>query len=215
MAPRKRTSSGSTKKSTNQHQQQQQQSQPSKFGIEHFFERHTQNILSQKSKTPLVPHNSNSLQNPKETSTVSVPKTPANVLDVRCLDSNEMNSAARKGENGLNLKNSVSQVESNKIVVERIKDKGVGGGEKEGISVSLKKNESGSSSSQSTPTETVVAAGIGEEKNQAEVTPEFCKSVSLNKRFKFSPGMVFVLDFILLIYLISLIRTDFSVRVGE
>ncbi|PHU30986.1 hypothetical protein BC332_03079 [Capsicum chinense] len=190
MAPRKRTSSGSTKKSTNQHQQQQQQSQPSKFGIEHFFERHTQNTLSQKSKTPLVPHNSNSLQNPKETSTVSVPKTPANVLDVRCLDSNEMNSAARKGENGLNLKNSVSQVESNKIVVERIKDKRVGGGEKEGISVSLKKNESGSSSSQSTPTETVVAAGIGEEKNQAEVTPEFCKSVSLNKRFKFSPGML-------------------------
>ncbi|KAG5627158.1 hypothetical protein H5410_012376 [Solanum commersonii] len=203
MPPKKRTSSGSTKKSSIQNQnlqQQQQQSQPSKFGIQHFFERHTQNALSQKSKSLLVPHNSNSnpnpnsLQNPKESSSVSVSKTPRNVLDLRCLDSNETNSVAQKGENGLNFNkfdevNSASQVksngnvvESNKVdVAERFKDKE--------SSVSLKNNESGSPS-QSTPTEIVVAAGSGEERNDAEVTPEFCKSVSLNKRFKFSPGML-------------------------
>ncbi|XP_049368809.1 DNA replication ATP-dependent helicase/nuclease JHS1 [Solanum verrucosum] len=209
MPPKKRTSSGSTKKSSIQNQnlqQQQQQSQPSKFGIQHFFERHTQNALSQKSKSLLVPHNSNSnpnpnpnpnpnsLQNPKESSSVSVSKTPRNILDLRCLDSNETNSVAQKGENGLNFNkfdevNSVSQVKSNGNVVEsdkvdvaeRFKDKE--------SSVSLKNNESGSPS-QSTPTEIVVAAGSGEERNDAEVTPEFCKSVSLNKRFKFSPGML-------------------------
>lgn len=139
------------------------------------------------------------MQNPKESSTVSVSKTPRNVLDLRCLDSNETNSGAQKGENGLNFNkfdevNSVSLVKSNGNVVEsdnvhvleRFKDKE--------NSVSLKNNESGSSS-QSTPTEIVVAAGSGEEKNQAEVTPEFCKSVSLNKRFKFSPGMVIVFIF--------------------
>lgn len=197
MPPKKRTSSGSTKKSSIQNQNLQQQSQPSKFGIQHFFERHTQNALSQKSKSPLlVPHNSNSnsLQNPKESSSVSVPKTPKNVVDLRCLDSNETNSGAQKGENGLNFNkfdevNSVSQVKSNgnmvesdKVdVVERFKDKE--------SSVSLKNNELGRSS-QSTPTEIVAAAGSGEERNQAEVTPEFCKSVSLTKRFKFSPGML-------------------------
>lgn len=202
MPPKKRTSSGSTKKSSIQNQNLQQQSQPSKFGIQHFFERHTQNALSQKSKSPLlVPHNSNSnsLQNPKESSSVSVPKTPKNVVDLRCLDSNETNSGAQKGENGLNFNkfdevNSVSQVKSNgnmvesdKVdVVERFKDKE--------SSVSLKNNELGSSS-QSTPTEIVAAAGSGEERNQAEVTPEFCKSVSLTKRFKFSPGMVIVIIF--------------------
>ncbi|TMW88814.1 hypothetical protein EJD97_018033 [Solanum chilense] len=201
MPPKKRTSSGSTKKSSIQNQnlqQQQQQSQPSKFGIQHFFERHTQNALSQKSKSLLVPHNSNSnpnsLQNPKGSSSVSVSKTPRNDLELRCLDSNETNSVAQKGENGLDFNKfdevkSVSQVKSNGNVVEsdkvdvaeRFKDKE--------SSVSLKNNES-SSPSQSTPTEIVVAAGSGEERNDAEVTPEFCKSVSLNKRFKFSPGML-------------------------
>ncbi|XP_060219092.1 DNA replication ATP-dependent helicase/nuclease JHS1 [Lycium barbarum] len=210
MPPKKRTSSGSTKKSTHQNhnlQQQQQQSQPSKFGIQHFFERHSQNTLSQKSKTPLVPHNSNSnsFQNPKDNSSVSsVSKTDTNVLD--------SNEREKIGEKGLSFKvNSVSHVKSNGNVIElkvleRFKDKGIGEGEQKVNSVSkviksngnvtepdkiidvgenenkesnvsLKKNEWGSSS-QNTPTE---------EKNQAEVTPEFCKSA---KRFKFSPGML-------------------------
>ncbi|CAN4126033.1 unnamed protein product [Withania somnifera] len=182
MAPKKRTNSGSTKKSTHQnnnlHHLQQQQSQPSKFGIQHFFERHSQNTVSQKSKSLLLPHNS--LQNPKESSSVSVPKTPTNVVELRCSDSNETNS---KKFDEVNL---VSQVKScgNAVkmdVVERFKDKE--------SSLSLKHNELGSQSG-TTPTEIVVVAGLEEEKNQAEVTPEFCKSVSLNKRFKFSPGML-------------------------
>ncbi|KAL0464309.1 UNVERIFIED_CONTAM: DNA replication ATP-dependent helicase/nuclease JHS1 [Sesamum latifolium] len=50
MAPRKRTSSGG-KKSSHQNQEALQPSQPSKFGIQHFFERHsqTQKTLSQNS----------------------------------------------------------------------------------------------------------------------------------------------------------------------
>lgn len=85
------------------------------------------------------------------------------------------------------VKSNGNVVESDKVdVAERFKDRE--------SSVSLKNNESGSPS-QSTPTEIVVAAGSGEERNDAEITPEFCKSVSLNKRFKFSPGMVIVFIF--------------------
>nr|XP_016437207.1 PREDICTED: uncharacterized protein LOC107763247 [Nicotiana tabacum] len=67
-------------------------------------------------------------------------------------------------------------------------DKGVADGKNKEKRVTSKKNELGGPS-QSTPTENVVTAGSGEDKNQAEITPEFCKSVSV-KRFKFSPGML-------------------------
>ncbi|XP_031092095.1 DNA replication ATP-dependent helicase/nuclease JHS1 isoform X1 [Ipomoea triloba] len=67
MPPRKRTSGGGSKKSSHQNQQQaaapppqQQPSQPTKFGIQHFFERHTQNVLSQKSKARLDSRSSGS-----------------------------------------------------------------------------------------------------------------------------------------------------------
>lgn len=66
MPPRKRASSGGSKKSNHQNQQQaapppqQQPSQPPKFGIQHFFERHTQNVLSQKSKARLDSRSSGS-----------------------------------------------------------------------------------------------------------------------------------------------------------
>ncbi|XP_019235819.1 PREDICTED: uncharacterized protein LOC109216143 [Nicotiana attenuata] len=185
MAPKKRTSSGSTKKSShlNQNLQHQQQSQRSKFGIQHFFERHTQNVLSQKSKPLLVPHNSNSnsFQNPKENSSVSVPETSTN---------NGLNSEKRDKDNAVSRDKGCRNVnKSDHIdVTERFKDKGVGDGKNKGKRVTSKKNELGGPS-QSTPTENVVTVGSGEDKNQAEITPEFCKSVSV-KRFKFSPGML-------------------------
>ncbi|GAA0147626.1 RNA helicase [Lithospermum erythrorhizon] len=64
MPPKKRASSGSTKKSTNKdnHHNQHQHSQPTKFGIQHFFEKHTQNSNSHKPKTPQNP-NSHALSN--------------------------------------------------------------------------------------------------------------------------------------------------------
>lgn len=78
-------------------------------------------------------------------------------------------------------------------VTERFMDKGVADGKNKEKRVTSKKNELGGPS-QSTPTENVVTAGSGEDKNQAEITPEFCKSVSV-KRFKFSPGMVIIFIF--------------------
>ncbi|XP_043718430.1 DNA replication ATP-dependent helicase/nuclease JHS1 isoform X4 [Telopea speciosissima] len=64
MAPRKKYGSSSSSKKSNQNHQQ---SQPSKFGIQHFFDRHTQNVAlsaSQNAKTP----------QPLQT---SVPKNPS------------------------------------------------------------------------------------------------------------------------------------------
>ncbi|CAH9097877.1 unnamed protein product [Cuscuta epithymum] len=58
MPPRKRTSSGGSKKSSNQNQQPP--SEPPKFGIQHFFERHTQNVSSQKPKDGVDSHSSGS-----------------------------------------------------------------------------------------------------------------------------------------------------------
>ncbi|XP_070051802.1 DNA replication ATP-dependent helicase/nuclease JHS1 isoform X3 [Nicotiana tomentosiformis] len=185
MAPKKRTSSGSTKKSSNQSQnlQHQQQSQPSKFGIQHFFERHTQNVLSQKSKPLLVPHNSNSnsFQIPQENSSVSVPETSRNDgLNLKKCDKDSAVSRD-KGYKNVNKSDHID-------VTERFKDRGVGDGKNKEKRVTLKMNDSGGPS-QSTPTENVVTAGSGKEKNQAEITPELCKSVSV-KRLKFSPGML-------------------------
>nr|XP_016503533.1 PREDICTED: DNA replication ATP-dependent helicase/nuclease DNA2 isoform X3 [Nicotiana tabacum] len=185
MAPKKRTSSGSTKKSSNQSQnlQHQQQSQPSKFGIQHFFERHTQNVLSQKSKPLLVPHNSNSnsFQIPQENSSVSVPETSRNDgLNLKKCDKDSAVSRD-KGYKNVNKSDHID-------VTERFKDRGVGDGKNKEKRVTLKMNDSGGPS-QSTPTENLVTAGSGKEKNQAEITPELCKSVSV-KRLKFSPGML-------------------------
>ncbi|KAL0397452.1 UNVERIFIED_CONTAM: DNA replication ATP-dependent helicase/nuclease JHS1 [Sesamum calycinum] len=74
MAPRKRTSSGG-KKSSHHNQEPLQPSQPSKFGIQHFFERHsqTQKTLSQNSSkrddnrppTPISRHAAATNQNPQ------------------------------------------------------------------------------------------------------------------------------------------------------
>ncbi|KAK4414336.1 DNA replication ATP-dependent helicase/nuclease JHS1 [Sesamum alatum] len=74
MAPRKRTSSGG-KKSSHQNREQLQPSQASKFGIQHFFERHsqTQKTLSQDSSkrdddrppNPISSHAAATNQNPQ------------------------------------------------------------------------------------------------------------------------------------------------------
>ncbi|OVA14827.1 DNA replication factor Dna2 [Macleaya cordata] len=73
MAPRKKSSSSSTKKSNQNHQQ----SQPSKFGIEHFFERHTQN--SQKPKNVQTSQTSNPINAPQSTPPPNLPPISAAV----------------------------------------------------------------------------------------------------------------------------------------
>ncbi|XP_017697653.3 DNA replication ATP-dependent helicase/nuclease JHS1 isoform X2 [Phoenix dactylifera] len=61
MAPRKRASSSSTRKPGQNHQT----SQPSKFGIQHFFERHSQAAASSSSTSiPSIPPNPNPDSNP-------------------------------------------------------------------------------------------------------------------------------------------------------
>ncbi|KAK9273764.1 hypothetical protein L1049_018574 [Liquidambar formosana] len=96
MAPRKKPSSSSS--SSSKKSNQNQQAQPSKFGIQHFFERHTQNALSQNPKTA---PNSRASSDPNNA--VSTMKNPKNAVNSRTLDRNdELISPHQNTGNALN-----------------------------------------------------------------------------------------------------------------
>ncbi|XP_042487896.1 DNA replication ATP-dependent helicase/nuclease JHS1 isoform X2 [Macadamia integrifolia] len=77
MAPRKKFGSSSSSKKSNQNNRQ---SQPSKFGIEHFFERHTQNAAQSASQNAQIPKSSQTSdpKNPSQsTPPANLPTIPA------------------------------------------------------------------------------------------------------------------------------------------
>jgi DNA replication ATP-dependent helicase Dna2 len=166
MPPRKKpnssSSSSSASSSSSKKSNPTNQPQPSKFGIQHFFERHTQNaLLASQNPKPAV----STSQNPAtdaprsgpEESGLPVPNPrndPENAPNLQKTDSNQKVSAYRDPK-----KCSGSQANDP------------------------------NSASQNTPTYNIAAMGVSADENLSEVSPEVSKSVSL-KRFKFSPGMV-------------------------
>lgn len=161
MAPRKKSAGGSKKSHQNQ-----QQSQPSKFGIQHFFERHTQNSQNPKSKPP-------TLKNPDTSPSTS--KDPQNVSNSEATDS-------KKGiftlQNPVNESTLVPMQRSPKSLAESELSVGSGG-----------LNNVDNSHSQNTPTGDLLPVVGNVEVNELDVSPEIRKGAS-TKRFKFSPGMV-------------------------
>ncbi|KAG8391426.1 hypothetical protein BUALT_Bualt01G0186600 [Buddleja alternifolia] len=192
MAPRKRTSSGG-KKSIHQNKEQlQQPSQPPKFGIQHFFDRHSesQKTLSQ----------DNSKRNNDD---YSRNRNPCNDLnhgdDVANLGKIESIGRDLRGGNARNdAVNSTNVDSSGGVSANGIDaDSGSSGnGFSVGV-VDFKRMKIGGNlgevaynPSHDTPTENLLPVVIDDdEKNQLEVSPEASKSASV-KRFKFSPGML-------------------------
>nr|XP_043625334.1 DNA replication ATP-dependent helicase/nuclease JHS1 [Erigeron canadensis] len=165
MAPRKKpiTSSSGSKKQNQQNSSQN----PTKFGIQHFFERHTQN-----SQKPNIPKNPSAQSN-----LGSDPKIPINPVSTKSTESvplfnnnQDNSSSANLGVNVINPKNRNDNAKSDF-------ENDLGSGNL--------KNDGNKSGSESTPVEDLIPV----EMDVLEVSPEFCKSVS-RKRIKFSPGML-------------------------
>ncbi|XP_059451094.1 DNA replication ATP-dependent helicase/nuclease JHS1 isoform X1 [Corylus avellana] len=172
MPPRKKpnssSSSSSASSSSSKKSNPTNQPQPSKFGIQHFFERHTQNaLLASQNPKPASPSNAavSTSQNPAtdaprsgpEKSGLPVPSPssdPENAPNLQKPDSNHKVSASREPEKCLG---SLANDPNN--------------------------------ASQNTPSDNIAAMGFSADENLSEVSPEVSKSVSL-KRFKFSPGML-------------------------
>lgn len=199
MAPRKRASSGG-KKSSNP-SREQLQSQPSKFGIQHFFERHSQSQKTtcqkrddDRAADSAANQNSQIVPEP----TVNLAKAgPENLGGVASLGKSEPRTKHTRGENPRS--NSV-----NATVIDV--DDGVSRNAQSGHDVPVV-NRIGEYCESSTKRFDDVVVGINDldtrdmptnnlmpvvndhEESQMEVSPEPSKSVSV-KRFKFSPGMV-------------------------
>ncbi|KAH7849649.1 hypothetical protein Vadar_020933 [Vaccinium darrowii] len=171
MPPKKKLNSASKKSNQN--------SQPSKFGIQHFFDRHA---LSQ---NPNKPHTSNpntSSLAPQNPTPVSNSKPADTANGVSKLQNPRNGSVSEKGD----LITALSAAPNPKVVIdlcERDTDSAV-----ENRTSDLRTNEK-NSHSQNTPPENLVMVDVNTGENQSEVSPEICKSVSV-KRFKFSPGML-------------------------
>lgn len=160
MPPRKKPSS----KKLNSNQQ----SQPSKFGIEHFFERHSQNVShSQKISS----------QTSDSKTDVSNSMNRGDDRNMGRLDSKDAAGAAaataQKSESRVLLVSDAVLASENPKVLQR--------------------NDASCSPLNTTPENLIAARGNDGDDSSNELSPEFSKSVSL-KRFKFSPGMV-TLDF--------------------
>ncbi|THG01570.1 hypothetical protein TEA_023305 [Camellia sinensis var. sinensis] len=174
MPPRKKQNSTSKKSNPNH-----QNSQPSKFGIQHFFDRHTQNTLSQnpnnsqssdpnnasKSKPLHAVNGVSNLQNPEngsESGSIHTPQ-PKIAIDSHQNPKNDLNLGA------LGRSNEVSAHQSKKK------------------KLNLRSTDA-NSLSQNTPPDNLFPIAVNDGENQSEASPEISKSVSA-KRFKFSPGM--------------------------
>ncbi|XP_021906545.1 uncharacterized protein LOC110821122 [Carica papaya] len=173
MPPKKKkksTSSSSSSKKSNVAGNQQSQ-QPSKFGIHHFFERHTQNALLA-SQSVGVP----ALQKPKPPTNPSISAShdapPTSVSTVNGLNLSKATSSGFS-ENPNNVVRSVTFDQSKSASIHREPT-----GTLRTTSQDLEKEANST---------TIVGAIAKDE--LTEVSPEIRKSSSL-KRFKFSPGML-------------------------
>ncbi|XP_057807552.1 DNA replication ATP-dependent helicase/nuclease JHS1 isoform X2 [Salvia miltiorrhiza] len=204
MAPRKRTSSGG-KKSSNPNREPQQ-SEPSKFGIQHFFERHSQTqsqkTLSQnRDDDPTGGSAAN--RNSRIVNRAEVgPGNPGGAASLGKIESRtECVRGVNPGSNLVNASDFVSRNDksgSDVPVDDHIGlcresstkscDDGVVDVNKVEKTENLLKAEV-STRSPDTLRDNLLPVVFDDEENQLEVTPETSKSVSV-KRFKFSPGML-------------------------
>ncbi|KAL1535834.1 DNA helicase [Salvia divinorum] len=204
MAPRKKASSGGKK--TSNPNREQQQSEPSKFGIHHFFERHSQ-TQSQKtiSQNRCDDPQANSAENrnsrivgkPIVGRSKVGPENPRSAVESRT----ECMRGVNTRSNSVNANDCVSRNDTsggNVPVVDHIglcretSKRSVGGGavdvSNEEKTENLLKAEISTRSPDPRP-DNLLPVVIDSEENQLDVTPETSKSVSV-KRFKFSPGML-------------------------
>lgn len=187
MAPRRKHNASASSSSSSKKSNPSNQPQPCKFGIQHFFERHTQNALL-------------TSQNPKNVSAsnAAVSSSPkANPVAVS--SSQNLNSAPGSGP--VDLERSVLTVQNARTN----SDSGPVGTNKAVSAIQNLKHSVNSQNadpnskvlasrdtnneSQNTPPDNLVTVGATADENLSEVSPEISKSMSL-KRFKFSPGMV-------------------------
>lgn len=216
------------KKSSHQNRDQLQPSQPSKFGIQHFFERHSQSQkgISQNSKkdddhlgNPVSDSAAATHQKPQIVPKPIVNSKPGNDLDVGAeirggmtnLGKIESMSRYLRGENPRNDGLISSRVDGvsrnaecrNDVPVVNSVDVDCGSPEKDfndGV-VELENTKEGgnmleagiSGTSKNGGMDNILPVVIDLEDNQLDVSPEPSKCVSV-KRFKFSPGMVIVVN---------------------
>lgn len=193
MAPRKKTNSAAKKSSFNQNNQQ---SQPSKFGIQHFFERHSQN----QSQNPKKPTNSPN-PNPSNSSNAAVAENPQidpkyrNEDPSNRPDSGNLDFLPDKHVNGSDLRGLGTKNDG--LSCGNLRNEvnlGVVGAKK----LENERNKEGNgmnnpSQIMSTDNQLPVVNDVDENQEEVqEVSPEVYKGKP-PKRFKFSPGMVVVL----------------------
>jgi len=172
MPPRKKpNSSTSSSSSSSKKSNPTNQPQPSKFGIQQFFQRHTQNgenaLLASQNPKPASPSNAavSTSQNPATDAPSSGPQT-----------------------SGLPVRNPINDPE-NAPNLQKPDPSHKGSAYRDTKNLSGSQANGPNSASQNTPTDNIAVRGVSSDENLSEVSPEVSKSVSL-KRFKFSPGMV-------------------------
>lgn len=201
MAPRKRASSGG-KKSSNP-SREQLQSQPSKFGIQHFFERHSQsqkptsqkrddhraadsaaNQNSQIVPEPIVNHAEAGPENPGAVASLGKIEPRTKHMRGENPRSNSVNAVIIDVDDGVSRN---AQSRNDVPVVNRLGENCESSTEgfDDGV-VGINDLEI-----RDMPTNNLMPVVNDHEENQMEVSPEPSKSVSV-KRFKFSPGMVII-----------------------
>lgn len=159
MPPRKKPNSSSKKLNSNQ------QSQPSKFGIQHFFERHSQNVAHSQKLTPRTSDSKTDVSN------------SVNRGDDRNVERPDSKDAVAAAAMATAQKPELRLLPVSDAVLASENPKLPQG------------NDASSSSLNTTPENLIAAVGNAGDDHSNELSPEFSKSVSL-KRFKFSPGMV-------------------------
>ncbi|XP_038878324.1 DNA replication ATP-dependent helicase/nuclease JHS1 [Benincasa hispida] len=156
MPPRKKPHSSSKKLNSNQ------QSQPSKFGIQHFFERHSQNVAHSQKITSQTSDSKTDVSNSLNRGDDPI---------VGRSDSKDADAAvtAQKSDSRVLLVSDAVLASENPKV--------------------LQGKDASCSPLNTTPENLIAACGNAGDDLSNELSPEFSKSVSL-KRFKFSPGML-------------------------
>ncbi|XP_054795481.1 DNA replication ATP-dependent helicase/nuclease JHS1-like isoform X1 [Prosopis cineraria] len=170
MPPRKKPSS--SKKSN-----LSSQAQPSKFGIQHFFERHTQNALVASQKQPKNdPAANRPISAPQDSKSVASPNSHIPpVAGSQAVAPNNLDSVLARAESKLNSDLAGPKIENSES--QKRKDTPqVGANEYNNVS-------------QNTPSENLLIPGFDAVENLPEASPEISKIVP-HKRFKFSPGML-------------------------
>lgn len=213
MPPRKRANPSSAAaaaaaaaaaKKQNQNQNQAQASQPPKYGIQHFFERHSQNNAAAAVSVSQDPPDRKAAASRPRPAPAAVPSSKAG-LDLGEIDRRK--SLGNRGRGRKSMRDPDTNAADSNVLGDgdapssRVPSSGVaavGSGIEEAnenrVVGASERPENGAVSncaSQSTPADNLLRAGDqGEDAGSPlVVSPEMMKSLSV-KRFKFSPGML-------------------------